>query len=252
MSAEELANRREDLLAIRNEDVMLPKYPIDIFIQETENTGTWAIDDQEALVNAGLPENYVEELKIRAGVLREAESIWFKQRYTLEDAERIWKAERDDAYELHSQLLHHLHFAFRNDEDLDKRVSEIGHGHGNPDMIQGLNDMSVLGKEYQDHLTAINFDLTLLDKAAETADRLGEILSVAVKDQNNNNAKDMRDRAYTYLKEVIDEVRAVGQYVFWRNKERLQGYTSSYNKRCNSHRKRQNKDTHDLDIEEAA
>jgi hypothetical protein len=39
---------------------------------------------------------------------------------------------------------------------------------------------------------------------------------------------DPRDRAFTYLKQAIDEIRECGRFVFWRNPDRLKGYTSDY------------------------
>jgi len=38
----------------------------------------------------------------------------------------------------------------------------------------------------------------------------------------------VRDQAYTHLKQAVDAVRACGQYLFWRNDERLKGYASRY------------------------
>jgi len=38
----------------------------------------------------------------------------------------------------------------------------------------------------------------------------------------------MRDKAYTHLKQAVDQVRECGQYVFWRNEARLKGYGSRY------------------------
>ena len=38
----------------------------------------------------------------------------------------------------------------------------------------------------------------------------------------------MRDKAYTHLKQAVDEVRECGHYVFWRNEARLKGYSSRY------------------------
>jgi hypothetical protein len=39
---------------------------------------------------------------------------------------------------------------------------------------------------------------------------------------------DLRDRAFTYLKLAIDKIRECGRFVFWRNPDRLKGYTSDY------------------------
>ena len=48
---------------------------------------------------------------------------------------------------------------------------------------------------------------------------------------DNNGSKKMRDKAYTYLKEAVDEIRAGGKYVFWKNEKRLKGYRSEYHRR---------------------
>ena len=61
---------------------------------------------------------------------------------------------------------------------------------------------------------------------------------VQIGDFNGDKHKDsesitIRNKAYTYLKEVMDEVRETGKYVFWQNHDRYVGYTSQYWKRKN-------------------
>jgi hypothetical protein len=115
------------------------------------------------------------------------------------------------------------------------RVSDIADGSGHADMIQDLNDLAVLGKANSEFLTAIGFDLSLLDTAASVADELADLLATANGDKVEKNAsKTIRDKAYTHLKELVDEVRAAGKYLFWRNPNRLKGYTSEFWKRKNS------------------
>ncbi|MFH1852563.1 MAG: hypothetical protein ABIA75_09480, partial [Candidatus Neomarinimicrobiota bacterium] len=126
-------------------------------------------------------------------------------------------------------LLHTFHYAYRNDELLAARVSAIADGTGHPDMIQDLNDLSLLGKANPDPLTAIGFDLTTLDTAAATADEMASLLSEATAVRSDLNAERViRDKAYTYLKQALDEIRQCGQYVFWRDESRLRGYVSRY------------------------
>jgi hypothetical protein len=38
----------------------------------------------------------------------------------------------------------------------------------------------------------------------------------------------VRDKAYTYLKQSVDEIRACGKFVFWKNPDRLKGYASDH------------------------
>ncbi|MGD9487192.1 MAG: hypothetical protein AB7W47_04180 [Calditrichaceae bacterium] len=58
------------------------------------------------------------------------------------------------------------------------------------------------------------------------------ILAMVTGDRQERNInKITRDKAYTYLKDAVDAVRDCGQYVFWRNEQRLKGYISQYRKR---------------------
>ena len=91
--------------------------------------------------------------------------------------------------------------------------------------------LSVLGKDNTTLLQTIGFDLTLLDTAAVKADEMAELLSQATADRADNSAaRIIRDKAYTLLKRAVDEVRTVGQYIFWRDETRLKGYVSRYRK----------------------
>ncbi len=46
--------------------------------------------------------------------------------------------------------------------------------------------------------------------------------------QENSVAKSLRDKAFTHLKEAVDEIRAAGKYVFKNDPERFKGYMSQY------------------------
>ena len=111
------------------------------------------------------------------------------------------------------------------------RIAAIADGSGHADMIQDLNDLALLGKDHTDLLTAIGFDVTLLDAAASTSAELATLYSqVNVIQTEENTERVIRDKAYVYVKQALDEVRNCGQYVFWRNDARLKGYSSHYYK----------------------
>ena len=87
----------------------------------------------------------------------------------------------------------------------------------------------MIGRTYPEPLEAINFDMTLLDQADAACEELSPLLAVARGEGlEDNEAKLNRDRAYTYLKASVDEIRAFGQYLFWRNPVRARGYASEY------------------------
>ncbi len=224
--------KRDIIEAIPEEETKSPNMPIDAYVQEAENLYHWCGDDETELTGAGLDWSLVQDIPVRAGALRETQSIWFKERFAQEEAEQQWQEESPAGYDLRNQLLHGLLYAYRNAPDLLSRVSAIADGSSHADMIQDLNDIAVLANETIEPLQQINFDVSLLEKAATTADRLSDLLAAATKDRaDNSSARVIRDQAYSHLKQAVDEVRQCGQYVFWRNEARLKGYASRYHRK---------------------
>jgi len=233
-NANDLQQKMEALNAIPAEQVLEPVIPVDIYLQEAENLAQWCKDDLTELAKGGITEAMVTDIGVRAGALREAQSLWFKDRRTQQQAERDWNTQSPAAYDLRDELLHTFRFAFRKDTNLLNRVSEITAGDGHADMIQDLNDLAVLGRGNTRVLAAIGFDVTKLDEADTLAQTMAELLALANgSKQMGNESKILRDRAYTHLKERVDEVRACGKFVFWKNPDRMKGYISTFVKMKN-------------------
>jgi len=220
--------------AISPESVITPNMPVDVFVQEAENLYHWSLDDQDALGNAGLSLNSVTNLAVRAGACREAQSLWIKERNMSQEAEMLWKAEAPAAFDMRDHLIHAFRYAFRKDTGLLARLDEIAQGDSNCDMVQDLNDLSVLGKAHLDLLLPIKFSPIALDNAAATADRMGDLLGATNGERKEvSESMIIRDKAYTYLKQAVDDIRECGKFVFWRNPDRQKGYTSDYWQRKN-------------------
>ncbi|WP_299248206.1 hypothetical protein [uncultured Aquimarina sp.] len=230
MSKEHYDAKVSTLEALTPETVKTPDIPTDVYYQEAEDQYVWIQQDQELLVAKGLDwDTYVIDLPIRTGAARHAQSIWMSERYTQEEAAKEWREVAPEAYELRNDLLADFRFAYRKRQDLLSRVRAIADGTGDADMIQDLSDISVLGKANPQELTAINFDLTQLDTVAVRANELADLRAKANGARlDNAKAKIMRDRAFTHLKEAMDEIRATGKYVFRKDAERYRGYISRY------------------------
>jgi hypothetical protein len=128
-------------------------------------------------------------------------------------------------------------FAYRKRPDLKGRVQAIAEGSGDADMIQDLSDLSVHGKNHPEQLTAIGFDMALLDEAASKSDELASLLGVAHGEKAvDSEVKVLRDKAYTLLKESVDEIREYGQFAFWRDEARRGGYASDHFRRTRGKR----------------
>lgn len=228
-SSEDFSELLPVIQAIRPEDMVTPTVPVDVYVQEAENLFHWCADDQVALVSTGLDWDLVTSLPVRAGACREAQSIWIKERNMRQEAEQLWKQEAPAAFDMRDQLVHSFRFAFRKDDGLLARVDEIAQGDTNSDMVQDLNDLSVLGKAHLDLLAAIQFSPTMLDDAAAMADRMANLLGATNGERKEvSEAMIIRDKAYTYLKQAVDEIRESGKFIFWRNPDRLKGYVSDY------------------------
>lgn len=52
--------------------------------------------------------------------------------------------------------------------------------------------------------------------------------------KEGNSARLLRDQAYTHLKAAVEEIRDHGQYVFWDNPVRRDGYFSDYVRSANA------------------
>ena len=230
---EDYNKKIEVIKAIPDDQIKPPKnIPPGIYIQEAEDLYHWCRDDKEELTAKGLDWAVVEDLPVRCGALREAETNWHRAQFLRSEDEKIWMRETPDGYDLRNVLVHHFRYAFRDDPSLMESVKEIADGITHDGMIQGLRDLSVLGLNNRDLLTKIGFDLTLLDLAAKKAKELETKYAAASFDREDYlEAKKIRHQAFTYLKEAVDFIREYGRYVFWRNPYRLKGYRSNYLRR---------------------
>jgi hypothetical protein len=221
-----------EIQTIPDADEKKPNMPVGEAVQEAENIFAWCKDDHALLTKAGLDWALVEDLPLRAGACRYAQSIWARESQTQEEAQKEWKEKSPEAFDFRDRLLHDFTFAYRKLPDLSAKVQTIREGNSNADMLQDFSDMNVLGKENLEPLTKIGFDITDLDRAAEVADELSAVLALANGEYGDDvDAKELRDKAYTYMKMAMDEIRSTGQYVFWRDDDRKKGYVSRYKRK---------------------
>ena len=221
-----------EIEAIEDADVKTPNMPVDVYLQEASDLEVWSKEDQSKLTAVGVAQAVFDGLLTRVGALRHAQSLWMKERYSKEEATQEWDQKSPDAIALKDELEHAFRFAFRKRPDLLTKVQAIEEGSGNADLVQDLSDLSVLGKANLPLLEAINLDTAKLDTAETMSNEMSTLLATMNGERTSNNAaKVIRDKAYTYLKASVDEIREAGKYVFWKDKTRLKGYRSEYHRR---------------------
>ncbi|WP_306739835.1 hypothetical protein [Marinifilum sp. D714] len=59
------------------------------------------------------------------------------------------------------------------------------------------------------------------------------------RDENDKPSKEIRHRAYAYLKEAVDQICEYGKYVLRENEERLEKYSSVYFRKLREEREEQ-------------
>jgi hypothetical protein len=224
-----------DLLAAEIETVKnaaTPNMPISKMIEEAESLLQWCQEDKVRLTAVGLKWPLVEKLSVRIGALSYIQGEWNKESKSTSDAQRVWNLHAPVAYELRNGLIHDFLFAYFSSPDALANTQHIAEGTGNADMIQDLVDLGALGKANPAPLTAIGFNLALLDQAVDLAEEMNVFLGLANGTRLHANLSvQKRDRAYTYLKDAVDEIRRCGQYAFWRDENRKKGYVSLYQKK---------------------
>ena len=222
------------ITAIPDDQIKSPAMPVEDFAREGEILYSWCRTDREALMARALDWDIVTSLPMRIGAMREASSRWENRRFDYGELGKTWKKSSDDGHYFRDFLLREFRYAYDEDPALLSKVSRIAEGSGNADMIQDLNDLAVLGREYAEPLNATRFDLAHLDHAAHLSDVLGTMQADAqIGRDQNSDALVIRNQSYTYLKQAMDAVRKLGQLVFWENDDRLRGYYSQYYKKAN-------------------
>lgn len=229
MSKESYEALQPEIEAIPAAAIKIPNMPIDKFVQEAANLKVWSAEDQPVLLAVGVPQATFDALEPRTGALRHIQSVWLKDHHGQEEARREWNEKSPAASELKDELEHAFRYAFRHRPDLLSKVQVIEKGSGHADLVQDLSDLAVLGNANLPLLTGIAFDTTKLATSSTMSGVLSELLARMNGERADlSNTKILRDKAYTLLKNTMDEIREAGKYAFWKDKQRQKGYKSGH------------------------
>ena len=232
---EDFISQEPAMKALATNEVQTPNMPVDVATQEAEDQYNIAIIYQTQLATAGVTVENIDLLLTRTNALREAEAQW-RTTYNSEQVDvKNWEDQAPAGYALKKDLSAAFRFAYRSDSRILAKVREIGKGTGDDDMIQDLLEYAALGQANPTQLEAINFDLTKLDTATTLSATLSALLSKSAGDKKSQHLlKDVRDRAFTIMKETLDYIRDAGKYVFNDQPDISKLFTSDYLRKKNS------------------
>lgn len=219
----------EEIKALSSEEVKHCNIPFEIFIHEAKKLCNIATEDIAVLTPLGLKKKKIERCKVLTGALLTAELNWENQNSERKKAMAKWKADAPAMNELISDLFATMRFAYRKDERLQTILDTISEGDSNADAVMDLARLGSLGKENPEPLQAIGKDLSVLDTAISESERMSELLA----DVNGNmyvddERKVIRDKAYTLVKVLVDEIREYGKFAFRKDEDHVRLYASKY------------------------
>ncbi|WP_421919985.1 hypothetical protein [Marinifilum sp.] len=168
------------------------------------------------------------------------QNIWLSVYESSIKNTKEWSQKIEEARLLHRELQYDFQFALRKDRDALRVLQITLDGDRDSDTIVDLGSYPQLALKYPNELEAIKFDQSKLDKANVLVEELLALQEKVDGVQNSTERpeKQMRDRAYTYLKQLVDEVRAYGKYTFWNKEEKQRRYASEYARQKNERNKK--------------
>jgi len=239
MSEELINDKLNELNSMTGMKARKPAIPVAVALQEAENLFEWCQKDKAALIAAGLDWKLVEDLQLRAKVLRVCQAKWMSDYKSYRDCQAEWGVAAPETYKLRDELIHYFFHAFYNNQIEYSRVQRIAKGKTHADMIQDLIELADLGSGHTAELQTIGMDLSLLEKARTRSFEIAKLLAkVNGSRMAASPALELRNKANKHLKEAVNEIRRVGRFVFWRNELRRSGYISLHKRRLNQVRKK--------------
>ncbi len=221
----------DKIKAIDDNDVAPLYMPSENLSSEGQTLYHWAMEDKDNLIKRGITLEQINDLHNGSEALLTAEAIWRHKLESTREYSKKWSTELPDALSLRDEAIVTFRYAFRKDDDLLASIEDINSGSTQPDLVSDLHELHLLGTKHINKLKAIGAEEEILsrlnDKGKSMADLLANITGERMK---KDESKVIRDKAFTYLKNAIDEVRACGKFAFRKDLNRLKGYRSKYNR----------------------
>jgi hypothetical protein len=230
MSKEIYEQQAEVIEAIQK--VVKPNLPIPVAIEEAEELYLWVQNDRAALERVGLSWQLVDDLPLRAAACRYIEGEWQNHLSTTSDAEKEWMQKREEAKVLSVDLTRALRFALRRKLNVLGAKKPTSCYMSQTAFIEYCYNIAFLAADYTEQLQAVGFDLSRLDGACDAAEHLSVLLARVHTERGEQYIiRNQRNRAYTHLKEAVDQIRRCGKFAFASQPERLKGYASAYGRK---------------------
>lgn len=154
------------------------------------------------------------------------------------EAKKVWDQNNEAAHDLLDEALSCLDYTLPANSAARRELESILEGSGNADFIMDLGRTAVLCREHAAALTKVAFTETMTDQLQEFYTMLSEAYGMYSSDKKDTTPEvDLRNRVYSYSKEIIDEIKRAAKMVFRKEPEMLAAYRSEYKHLQNLKRK---------------
>jgi hypothetical protein len=191
-----------------------------------------------ALEEVGMRPGFVDDLALRVQAARDAQSAWIAVRYRAKPAELL--ALENRAVALRRRMLAAGRFSLRGIREAQVALEVIRGGAGVDDLVQDLFDLAVVFRKY-----AVAFDADRsfdVDASVLEARALGRRLSLAVSEARLGTAatvtRELRDRAFSSMAELVAEIRLAGRYAYRDDAESARLFASRFLRKRRARRRR--------------
>jgi hypothetical protein len=233
MANQHLTALKSTLAAIQAADVIEPEIPFAVAAQEWADLATVVGDPavRSKLLAVGLSAAVLDTLPSDIDASRAAQSEWTVLRDRSKSQGQRTLEEK--GYALRQSLLQSCRWNLRHDRIALGTLAAIAEGEGVADLIQDLLDLSYL---IEKHVALFAGDQTFnaqvgMQEARSVAGDLQAGASAEKLTTEQNVAKDIRDRAYTYTADRVTQIRQAGRYVFRDDPAMARKFASAYRRR---------------------
>ena len=212
-----LETLRPTLEAIPADQVTRPSLPVHVEIYQVQRLLHYLAEHPDvaaALVKVGIDKDALDELRQVTEATREAQIDWDTRRARRRDGSV--SAQLKTGYDLRAKVMRACVFNAGDDPQADEKLGRIRDGEGHDDMLADLLTQEAF---LETHADLFARDETFDIKAARaelraTHDAIAPLLADETTEDEDERAKQLRDRAFMHLTDRIQRVRRAGRYVF--------------------------------------
>jgi hypothetical protein len=226
--SEDLKKWQEEIDKVKDEDIVAVGMPLKHYLQECMLACKQFEGNKDALTLGGMDFTEVASIPTLVNATRELFSRQSMVSFPNTASKKAWEKSKEQADNLLYDLKAAMDYAFRDHPELLGQVSAIREGSSNPDTIQDLSDAAVLAKANSELLMAAKYDMANVERAAELARTLADLLAQSTYDRSTAPGNSViRDKALTLLKKKIDNLNKQARYIMRTDKKNASSFVLS-------------------------